>query len=268
MRVTCTRSYARCNSGSMKLLLGQSALLSICKSKTEEAACRATVLPFGCPPRLRSPRGACMKRYVTWAATQAQVRSHPPRRRHAHEGRSDLDLEQPAIRGRNALNDLPPSRVVGLRPPGDRKRNWWLEWQAVGINDKHPSRGDLSLLQRRVRHGVEPVGAFVSEDKTASRIKAIVGASDSEEGHGPGVCACAPLCRVLRQVVRAISRRPVVVTLEYKIIAEEPPLAHRRRRGRLHVETVELVYKNFDLRHFRHLSLKGPESSSVSGDVG
>jgi hypothetical protein len=101
----------------------------------------------------------------------------------------------------------------------------------VGVKDSHPSRGYLTLLQRSVRHSIEPIRAFVFEDNAARRIKAIVGASDSEEGHRPGMCACAPLCRVLRHVVRAISRRPVVITVQSKIIAEEPTFAHLRRRG-------------------------------------
>jgi hypothetical protein len=63
------------------------------------------------------------------------------------------------------------------------------------------------------------------------------------------MCACKPLCRVLGPVVRAISRRPVVVTVQSKIIAEEPTFAHLRRRGKLQVETVKLIYEDFDLRH-------------------
>jgi hypothetical protein len=50
------------------------------------------------------------------------------------------------------------------------------------------------------------------------------------------MCPCEPPCGVLGQVVRVISRRPVVITVQSKIIAEEPTFAHRRRRGRLHPE--------------------------------
>jgi hypothetical protein len=103
----------------------------------KEAGRSPTVLPFGSPPRLRSPRGACIETAGELGLILTlKVQSHWPRRRiYAHKEGGDsaiaqlirelqLDIELPVIPV--WLSDLSTGRDVCVRPTCDRDRCRWL----------------------------------------------------------------------------------------------------------------------------------------------
>jgi hypothetical protein len=74
----------------------QRSRIGACRSG-KEAARTVTILPFGSPPRLRSPRGACIRRASQWAA-QAHCAESPSMQR---DLRNQCGRNQPKRIGRS-----------------------------------------------------------------------------------------------------------------------------------------------------------------------
>lgn len=150
--ISCTRSYARCNSGSTKFLLGQSPYLSVFRSraKPDRFLIPASAAPRGFALGRAGELGLMLRlRYgVTLRADgSAQQRVRYPAEQQRSVWRSHLDIELSIVSLVAPLDNLPKSVGEGTSPASYCVCSWHLLLEAGvggGIEETESDCGDLA----------------------------------------------------------------------------------------------------------------------------